>query len=130
MTIALNGDRSKTNWTVSGIRQNFSGRTQQTALIDETNGVEKTSSDFTEKQFLDELETMLSKALDSSKTTEALAFAKKIYRNIGRDKDVRNLFKIPFFHWYKVLHSLNRFIMPCSYWRMYLDYRKEKFAIF
>lgn len=87
MTIALNGDLSKTNRTIASIRHSFSERIQIT-VTNGTKEAEKTSHNSTEKQFLDELESMLSTELDSTKTKKALNFATEIYRHTSRGNDV------------------------------------------
>lgn len=86
MTIALNANYSKTNQTVSELRQNIAG------IPMERKG-EKVS---TEEEFLKKLDTMLSIDLDKIQTKEALNFASIIYHH-GRTDDHKEVSILLFF---------------------------------
>lgn len=93
MYIALDGDVSKTNQSVTDIRKKFSKRIQKTVVTEDTKEVETTTSLIsTEKEFLYELESMLSKELDPLQTEEALKFSTEFNTPGGTNKDVSIFF--------------------------------------
>lgn len=80
MTVALKDDLSKTNRTIYDVRQSFHDRMQKAAVTEQTIQSQTSNPIPSEKEFLKELESMLSTELDASDTKEALDFAKEIYQ--------------------------------------------------
>lgn len=114
MTVALNGELSKMNRTVSGIRQSFNATTHKPMATEQAQEAQTTNPIPSERQFLDDLKIMLSKELDSAKTNEALQFATELYHhNSSNEKEVSSFVLLR--HFSNLLIQRLPFFMQFSY---------------